>query len=498
MTKTVPVASSVALLMLAALACGEVSGPEKEPSSTPPAVPSGTAPAATTPSSSPPSQPSAPVPSKVLCGAQSHSVDVLAWADGHDLYFVHGDGSKHSVHTFSIQPLQGETELTFNVVARGGFVAATAGGGDGEAILLNDQGKVIWQSVTKGSWLQEPQLNDAGWLVLRHALADGSGTAVVVSSDGTERSVPSISPIGHAFADGQFPAFDEKQEGSAAYSWRHLDGSVAPLAHPADDQPSLSRDDIVYMTSDTPKTQLVTERPGKATTLAVGGDSPSLASVTRSGWALVFTSVGNLSAGYTLVDTTTQAATPISLPSGERSFGMRTFYGPALTESGEIVIPLRDDHTASLFRTDAASKGTWTKIGPTFAGITTMSAAANGGTYVVETSTENGFFQSDPWPAAGPTDPKAERTGAATVIVRPAKNVARDLDAIVTGFAPDALTLSDDGLCIAYVGGGSADAGANVGGTLRLLEVENGGAPIDVGTLSGASASAASSLAWMR
>jgi hypothetical protein len=133
------------------------------------------------------------------------------------------------------------------------------------------------------------------------------------------------------------------------------------------------------------------------------------------------------------------ARLPWALPDGMRRLG-----GPWFDADGGLIVVLRNDHLAGVYRSAAAGPD-WTLIGKTMGDVETVRVTRAGGTYVIDTEgTNDRFVPRQSWRAAPPGQEPALR-GRSHQIVRPA-------DAISIEAAPAMwnIQLSPDGRRAVY------------------------------------------------
>jgi hypothetical protein len=445
--------SFIASLLLALGGCGgsvDIAAPEPTP----------------TPAPVPTNPPVAPTTKSISCGlgdSKDPARVVLSWARGADLVFSRADGSSFVAHTFPTVPSADPAAAPYiQLAARGDFVAAIATSYSesalvSEAVLLDRSGEVRWSETRSDAAFNGLYLGDGGAVAI--GVGSNQGSTIVAGPAGKLTEVEKESPISAPTKEGRV-AVQHNLSVYAPPTFGWLDpasGKIGTLAYPTDQVYPLAVDGgIAYVIPglDQVGSTVVTEGDG-VTSFDLDAEAASLGVPARHGFVVIQSQWGEPGSPKWRSQTGSQPAA-ITLPS-LTVFGAMYYEGMRAGDLGELLAPLRDEHTGGLYRsTDLGA--TWALVGPSFAGITDVSLVQHGGTYVVQTSDIQGYFPMSPWepPAQGGAAP--DRIGPANELLRPEDGVARELPATAQSFV-----LSDEGGCLAYQDGGHLFAGAVVG-----------------------------------
>jgi hypothetical protein len=442
--------SFVASLLLGLGGCGasvDIASPEPTRSA---------APAPTTP-------PVKPSTTSISCGigdSKDPTRVVLAWARGADLVFSRADGSSFVAHTFpAVASADPAATPSIQLAARGDFVAAIATSyADSvlvsEAVLLDRSGKVRWSETRSDAGFNALYLGDGGALALGYSVNQGS--TVVVGPAGKIAEVENEWPVSAPTKDGRVAVqHNFSVYAPPTYGWLDpASGKIGSFAYATDQAYPLAVDGgIAYVIPgmDQGGSTVVTEGDG-VTSFDLDAEGASLGVPARHGFVVIQSQWGEPGSPKWRSQTGSQPAA-ITLPS-LTVFGAMYYEGLRAGDLGELLAPLRDEHTGGLYRsTDLGA--TWDRVGPSFAGITDVSIVQHGGTYVLQASDIPGYFPMSPWdpPVAGGAAP--DRIGPANELLRPADGVVRALPDTAQSFV-----LSDEGACVAYQDGGHLFAGA--------------------------------------
>jgi hypothetical protein len=418
------------------------------------------------PTTVPTTPPVTPPAASISCGlgdSKEPARVVLAWARAADLVFARADGSSFVAHTFpAVASADPAAPPSIQLAARGDFVAAIATSyADGvlvsEAVLLDRSGKVRWSETRSDASFNALYLGDGGALALGLGLNQGS--TIVVGAAGKIAEVESESPVSAPTKGGRVAVqHNFSVYAPPTYGWLDpLSGKVGSFAYPTDQVYPLAVDGgIAYVIPgmDQGGSTVVTEGDG-VTSFDLDAEGASLGVPARHGFVVIQSQWGDPGSPKWRSQSGSQPAA-ITLPS-LTVFGAMYYEGMRAGDLGELLSPMRDEHSGGLYRsTDLGA--TWALVGPSFAGITDVSIVQHGGTYVVQASDIPGYFPMDPWdpPASGGATP--DHIGPANELVRPADGVVHELPATAQSFV-----LSDEGGCVAYQDGGHLFAGAVAG-----------------------------------
>lgn len=124
--------------------------------------------------------------------------------------------------------------------------------------------------------------------------------------------------------------------------------------------------------------------------------------------------------------------------------GMRRLAGPWFDADGSLIVVLRDDYRAGVYRSAAAGPD-WVQIGKTLGDVETVVVGQVAGSYVIEaTGTDDWFVPKQSWlPAPAGQEPALQ--GRSHQIVRPADGIAFE-----PALALWSVQLSPDGLRALY------------------------------------------------
>lgn len=106
--------------------------------------------------------------------------------------------------------------------------------------------------------------------------------------------------------------------------------------------------------------------------------------------------------------------------------GMRRLGHPWFDDDGSLIVALRNDYLAGVYRSPAAGPD-WTPIGKTLGDVETVTVTSASGTYVIDTEgTNDRFVPEQTWQAA-PAGQEPALRGATHQIVRPAVAAASEV-----------------------------------------------------------------------
>jgi hypothetical protein len=283
----------------------------------------------------------------------------------------------------------------------------------------------------------------------------------VVGPAGKIAEVESESPVSAPTKDGRVAVqHNFSVYAPPTYGWLDpASGQIGSFAYATDQAyPLAVEGGIAYVIPDLDKGGSIVVSEGDGVTgFELDAEGASLGVPARHGFVVIQSQWGDPGSPKWRAQPGAKPAA-ITLP-GQTVFGAMYYEGMRAGDLGELLTPLRDEHTGGLYRSMDLG-ATWTLVGPSFAGITDVSIVQHGGTYVVQASDIPGYFPMSPWdpPAAGGATP--DHIGPANELVRPADGVVRALPDTAQSFV-----LSDEGGCVAYQDGGHLFAGAVAKGT---------------------------------
>lgn len=442
--------SFVASMLLALGGCGasvDIASPEPT---------QGTVPVPTTP-------PTTPSTKSISCGigdSKDPTRVVLAWVRGADLVFTRADGSSFVAHTFpAVAAADPAAAPSIQLAARGDFVAAIATSyADStlvsEALLLDRSGKVRWSETRSDAAFNVLYLGDGGALAV--GLGSNPGSTIVVGPGGKIAEAQEETPVSAPTKAGRVAVqHNSSVYAPPTYGWLDpASGAVGSFAYATDQAyPVAVEGGVTYVIPDLDQGGSIVVSEGDGVTgFELKTENASLGVPARHGFVVIQSQWGEPGSPRWRAQSGAQPA-PITLP-GLTVFGAMYYEGLRSGDLGELLSPLRDEHTGGLYRSVDLG-ATWNLVGPSFAGITDLSIVQHGGTYVLQASDMPGYFPMSPWdpPAAGGAAP--DRFGPANELVRPADGIARALPDTAQSFV-----LSEEGGCLAYQDGGHLFAGA--------------------------------------
>jgi hypothetical protein len=404
----------------------------------------------------------------------------LVAIDGGQLFLVHADGSVSTLYTLGRLPGEDAGNAYVDggliyypppgaidtVSARGNRVAARASAIAArfpsydywlrwdEARLLDLDGAVVWQRSFSASRSgpNPPDgvslfLSGDDWLAAAGPALGATSTppsaTLLVSPDGHEDRLVGWLALAPPFSG---PVVAVRNAGGAGGGWWQPTGSeVVALEQPGSVDPAFAfADRLVYVATADANRILVSERVAPPHDAVSTNLATDIVATAPPGWVLLASSLG-ADGGTSLArfDALTGAvAQPMPIyPAGFRALGGAA--AASVDADGSIVMPLRNDYTAGVFRFSPGSTD-WSLIGRTMGQVESVQVTARSGTFVIEALGTNGVFvPTQVWNAPAPPGDAPELLQSSTQVVRPDTGESHVLPAMHP-------VVSEDGLCVAY------------------------------------------------
>lgn len=403
-------------------------------------------------------------------------VPSLAFVSDGQLVLMMSDRSTRVLHTFAPSSLVGDlpagggsvlssrgrivASATFRARVEGTFVQTD------ELVAMTTSGERLWSRSYRTDDLGPPHSRTIPlWLGADgvFALNAEPGHHALIWPDGREDALADVTAIERPMVGGLTPVW------SSAEGWRWYEpgsGALTPFLASPIHTPVVAGEQLVYLAADHGVAALfvetgtsaerITLQPSVATTPPI---NVSLSDHTPAGWLLV-----SEQAGWEIYNVVTRERQPtaasFALPDGFVRFG-----DARLDFDGALLMPLRNDHWAALFRLDPESSE-WHRIGRRLAEIDSLHFAARAGSYTVVTHGNNDLFVPTTTWAPAPSGEEPELLNTSVQVLRPETAIAFEWG----GKNSWHLDIAPNGKCVVY----SDQAGGGAGAALTLLDLESG------------------------